>query len=75
VECGLVIELDGESHYTPYAHLYDDPRTEYLEKQGLRVIRFENREIAENLDGVLETIRRWVKGDEKRSARDAGFES
>jgi very-short-patch-repair endonuclease len=56
-ECGLVIELDGEAHFSPNADQYDDPRTKYLEKQGLRVLRFENIEIAEDLDRVLETIK------------------
>jgi very-short-patch-repair endonuclease len=56
-ECGLVIELDGDAHFSPNADQFDDPRTKYLEKQGLRVIRFENNEIAEDLNGVLETIR------------------
>jgi very-short-patch-repair endonuclease len=56
-ECGLVIELDGDAHFSPNIDQYDDPRTRYLEKQGLRVIRFENRQIAEDLDLVLEAIK------------------
>ena len=31
-------------------------RTAWLEQQGLRVIRFSNREIDTNIDGVLEEI-------------------
>jgi very-short-patch-repair endonuclease len=56
-ECGLVIELDGDAHFSPNIDQYDDPRTRYLEKQGLRVLRFENREIKEDFDQVLETIK------------------
>ena len=56
-ECGLVIELDGDAHFSPNIDQYDDPRTKYLEEQGLRVLRFENDEIAEDLDRVLETIK------------------
>jgi very-short-patch-repair endonuclease len=39
-EVGLVIELDGSPHFGPNAAEYDQQRTEYLEKAGLRVIRF-----------------------------------
>jgi very-short-patch-repair endonuclease len=56
-ECGLVIELDGDAHFSPNIDQYDDPRTRYLETQGLRVLRFENSEIKEDLDRVLETIK------------------
>ena len=60
-ECGLVIELDGDAHFSPNIDQYDDPRTRYLEKQGLKVLRFENNEIAEYLDRVLETIKANLK--------------
>ena len=60
VERGLVIEVDGETHFTPNIHIYDDARTRYLESRGLRVLRFENREVAEQLDLVVETIKRYL---------------
>jgi very-short-patch-repair endonuclease len=57
----LVIELDGDGHFSPNGGEYDDERTKFLEKQGLTVIRFENDELKENLDGVLETIKLYLK--------------
>jgi very-short-patch-repair endonuclease len=66
VECGLVIELDGDAHYSFNIDEFEDKRTAYLEKQGLRVIRFENREIAEDLDFVLEKITECLKGEKKK---------
>jgi len=56
-EAKLVIEIDGESHNDPEQTEYDDARTAWLEAEGYRVIRFTNREVHENLDGVLEAIR------------------
>jgi very-short-patch-repair endonuclease len=41
----LVVELDGEQHYTSEGLAYDARRTKYLALQGVRVIRFENSEI------------------------------
>jgi very-short-patch-repair endonuclease len=57
----LVIELDGDGHFTPNGGDYDDQRTKFLEKQGLTVIRFENDELKDNLEGVLETIQSYLK--------------
>src|SRR6478672_5383470 len=38
----LAIELDGEGHFTLPAVSYDANRRRYLERCGIRVIRFEN---------------------------------
>ncbi len=52
----LVIEVDGESHFTPKAQAYDARRTTHLEAQGYNVIRFTNREVMTNISGVCEVI-------------------
>ena len=59
----LVIELDGGQHGLDEAIAHDARRTAYLEAQGFRVLRFWNHELADNLDGVLETIFRAVNSD------------
>jgi very-short-patch-repair endonuclease len=50
----LVIEIDGDTHAG--REVYDAIRTQFLEEQGYRVIRFSNRDVMENLEGVLETL-------------------
>ncbi len=52
----LGIEIDGDSHAEPNQAAHDAARTAYLEEHGLRVIRFTNRDVNENLEAVLETI-------------------
>ena len=52
----LVIELDGDSHYTDQAQRYDKARTEALELDGLRVIRFTNAEVLENFEAVCSAV-------------------
>ena len=52
----LVIELDGAAHDHEAAWRHDAARTRFLREQGLRLIRFENRDVLENLDGVLAYI-------------------
>ena len=50
----LVVELDGDSHVGREDH--DAKRTAYLEAVGLRVVRFWNTEVYDNLEGVLTGI-------------------
>jgi len=53
-EAKLIIELDGEIH--KYKLKEDKSRTNILNMLGLKVIRFKNKEVEENLDLVLEKI-------------------
>ena len=52
----LVIELDGDYHYSGYAIEQDQRRDEGLNRLGIKVLRFENDEVFWNLEGVLERI-------------------
>ena len=54
IEKKLVIELDGEQHLD--AQQYDASRTEQLQKEGYRVIRFWNVAVLTNIAAVLEQI-------------------
>ena len=53
----LAIELDGDSHFTEVGIKSDAKRTEFLNNVGIRVLRFTNKEIFENLESVLKKIR------------------
>jgi very-short-patch-repair endonuclease len=53
----LLIEIDGDTHVEPDQADYDAARTAWLEERGYRVIRFDNRRVHQNLEGVLEVIR------------------
>ena len=57
----LAIELDGKYHEENGQRFYDADRTNNLEELGMRVIRFQNEAVLENLDEVLEEIREEVK--------------
>jgi very-short-patch-repair endonuclease len=52
----LVVKIDGSQHFDDIAVRYDRVRTEFLNKQGCRVLRFPNNEINTNIDGVLMRI-------------------
>jgi len=53
----LIIELDGQFHYNPVNEAYDYKRTKFFLDLGLKVIRFENQELYNNLDMVIESIK------------------
>src|SRR5688572_28603179 len=53
----LGIELDGKVHFTDNAFEADTARTEYLNSLNIKIIRFENKAVFEQLEGVLEEIR------------------
>jgi len=55
----LAIELDGAAHDHAAALFRDQARDEFLMRAGVRVIRFENRDLLANLEGVLSEIGRW----------------
>jgi very-short-patch-repair endonuclease len=57
VEWRLAIELDGSQHFTDEGEASDTARTAYLTRHGIRVLRFTNLEVKQNLEGVLEAIK------------------
>ena len=50
----LVVEVDGDTH--GMQDKYDNARTAFLESRGYRVLRFANRDVGGNFEGVLMTI-------------------
>jgi very-short-patch-repair endonuclease len=52
----LIIEIDGGQHYSDEAKQKDVARDDFLKSSGLRVFRFSDREVFENLNGVMEKI-------------------
>ena len=52
----LVIEVDGESHFTDEGQEYDRERTQILQGYGLKVVRFTNDQVLNNFEAVCEEI-------------------
>ena len=59
---GLVVELDGGIHQQQVE--YDTEREKVLVARGLRIVRFKNEEVRQDLKGVL--IRIQAVCEEKR---------
>ena len=56
----LIIEVDGDSHFTAVGMRRDRSRTESLELQGMRILRFTNADVMERFEAVCDAIERAV---------------
>ncbi len=54
----LAIELDGAVHDNDAAQAHDLDRRKFLEQMGIKVLRFENKLVFQQTEGVLVEIRR-----------------
>lgn len=56
----LVVEVDGGIHQVTGQKEYDNERTRDLEGYGLKVIRFSNEEVMDNVFDVLKKIKLFL---------------
>jgi very-short-patch-repair endonuclease len=54
----LAAELDGGQHAFASNQINDERRSRWLAEKGIKVIRFWNNDVTQNLDGVLNAIAR-----------------
>ena len=58
-ELMLAIEIDGDSH--DFRDRQNWKRQHRLETFGVRFLRFYDRDVKQNMEGVLTTIKQWIK--------------
>jgi very-short-patch-repair endonuclease len=56
----LVIEIDGDSHFTEEGKAYDQERTQILEGYDLKVVRFTNDQVLHEFEVVCEEIMGFI---------------
>ena len=59
----VAIELDGGGHNYRLGQIRDQTRSEFLARHGIRVLRFWNHQIPQELDSVLKAI--WFAWEER----------
>ena len=52
----LAIELDGHVHFHAAAEQSDTERDQALQELGIKVLRFENKDVFSHLDAILQEI-------------------
>jgi very-short-patch-repair endonuclease len=55
-KANLVIELDGGQHYSETGQAKDRTRDDVLREMGIKVLRYSDRDVFENIGGVMEGI-------------------
>ncbi|MBI5183858.1 MAG: endonuclease domain-containing protein [Nitrospinae bacterium] len=60
-EYRLSIEADGGQHYEDKGRQRDDLRTRELNKFGVEIVRFNDREILTNIEGIYEIIKNTIE--------------
>jgi very-short-patch-repair endonuclease len=55
-KANLVIELDGGQHYSERGKAKDSTRDDTLIEMGMKVLRFSDSDVFENIGGVMERI-------------------
>jgi dTDP-4-amino-4,6-dideoxygalactose transaminase len=66
----LIIEADGEYHFTPEQQLEDTIRENRLREQGFEILRFKNNEILCNPDGVVSKIKETLNSRPLRGSQE-----
>ena len=67
-ECGLVIEIDGDSHFSAEGMKYDEERSNYLRAARLEIVRYSNIEVMQQLNAVIDDLLQRVS-ERKKKAR------
>ncbi len=71
----LAIEIDGDSHYlSSTARRHDAKREAAIEAYGVRLLRFQNVELHQNIQGVLDIIYETVVQLKGKAAGTIGKE-
>ncbi|HOK80203.1 MAG TPA: endonuclease domain-containing protein [bacterium] len=52
----LIIEIDGGQHYEDDGRRKDEMRDKFLSGIGLKILRFSDRDVIENIEGVVEHV-------------------
>ncbi|ASM78748.1 cytosine methyltransferase [Vitreoscilla filiformis] len=68
----LAVELDGAAHDSAEAQAYDRERDLFLEQFGIKVLRFENRLVFQQTEGVLMEIQRGFGWHARKPPRPCG---
>ena len=62
----LIVELDGGQHAESRD---DEKRTAFLNQRGYIVIRFWNHDVLQNIEGILDSIKRALSPSRERDAK------
>ena len=66
---GLLIEIDGRYHEDEEQKKYDEARSEFLEANGYKILRFTNDEVLNAIDHVIEKIKNELDSEPAQGSK------
>jgi very-short-patch-repair endonuclease len=60
-ELFLAIEVDGSSHDHPDVAVSDLERQSEIEALGIHFLRFEEKEVRDDVDSVVDALEKWIE--------------
>jgi len=60
IEKKFIIEIDGGYHNESEQIFYDEDRGKGISELGYKIIRFKNNEVENNIDQVLERLKKFI---------------
>jgi len=72
-ELMLAIEIDGSIHESKDIQLKDVRRQESIEEYGIKFLRFNEKEVRENIDQVIKIISDWIVEFDELSKEKNGW--
>ena len=67
----LIVEVDGDQHAFPTGEQTDAARDAWLREHGYRVVRFWNRDVMTNIEGVCTSIAAAASGSANEEEEQA----
>jgi very-short-patch-repair endonuclease len=52
----IIIEVDGDTHYSKEAIAYDARRDAFMQSKGYTILRFTNEDVTTNRDGIYTIV-------------------
>ena len=68
-EVRLIVEIDGDSHFSDEEKSADEVRTHFLGGLGMTVLRFTNRQIMNEKQEVLDFLRRHINQLQRNTSK------
>ena len=63
----LAIEVDGDSHFSERSEASDKERQDFIESFKISFLRFTNKDVYENVDEVLATVKDRIQKKSEKS--------
>ena len=60
----LIVEIDGDVHFYERNIAADKKREEYFNKLGLKIVRYTNLDVIQNIDNALRDLKRWLTNNQ-----------